>query len=1026
MDAGIDRWLSEHGLEALSATLRANDIDLDVLPQLSDQDLAELGISLGNRKRLLKALAATGAADQRADPIRRGPSSERRQVTVLFADMVGFTALSEQLDPEETHRILTRYFEAVDGIVIAFGGSIDKHIGDAVMAVFGAPKSHGNDAERAVRAASAIHEALAKFQPPLAAHIGVAGGEVLASRIGSQDHAEYTVTGPSVNLASRLQGLAGAGETLISESVHQTVAAECESRGEIDVKGLSEPVAVWCLRRDAATRAAADDRIFVGRKSELQQAFAILEGAGTHGLGGVLYIRGEAGIGKTRFADQIRRRASALGLKCHTGLVLDFGVAQGEDAVTLIMRSLCSASGRSDDGRSPTRIVDRLVGQAAIAPSDQVHAFSVLGAPLPDEFKPIFDAMDNEARRAGRLRVMVSILRHAAASSPILLTVEDVHWADGAALEALGVWAGETTEHPVVLVMTSRIEGDKIDHRWRASTRDCSFSLLDLGPLRKDDVRLLASRYLEATDSFAQKCIARAAGNPLFLDQLLRSKAGEAVPGSVQSIVQARLDQLAEADGDALRAASVLGQRFSLPAVRALVGSTVYSCSRLVEQHLVRPEGEDFLFAHALVRDGVYQSIIADRRRELHRTAALWFADRDLHLHARHLGLAGDSSATAAYLAAANAQADAHRHDGVIELCRDGLTLSPPRGTAYSLLALLGEAQLEANQAAASIETFESALKIAEGPAEKARALLGLAAGMRVVDRLGDAKDRIDAALALAGRDENHLLLAKAYFVKGNLEWATGNYTGCITNHQASLTHATAAGSTELEVQALGGLGDANYLRGHMLTADRHFSLCVKGADDSGLGRISAANRPMLAWCAFYGGRLAAAWNHAIAARAAARSISHKRAEIIALNALVLIAAERGDASSLSDHNGAARSLARELGSLRFQAMVLMFESWPDLMEGRRDRAREKLRTALDLAADTPTFIGPWIMSGLALAAESPEERREWVDRGLEILRKGAVSHNYIFFHCDVINACLNDRDWNGARLHADMLAQYT
>ena len=267
--------------------------------------------------------------------------------------------------------------------------------------------------------------------------------------------------------------------------------------------------------------------------------------------------------------------------------------------------------------------------QGAIHPSDKVHATSVLGAPQPPELKSMFDAMDNEARKAGRLRVIASLLGHASGSSPLLLRVEDVHWADEATLEALAILAAATTEHPIVLLMTSQFEGDKLDHNWRASARNCSFSILDLGPLRKDDALAIASSYLSTTDTFARKCIERAAGNPLFLEQLLRSKENEAVPGSVQSIVQARLDQLNPTDADALRAASVLGQRFSLAAVRAITGNASFSCGGLVAQQLVRPEGEDYLFTHALVRDGVYQSVVITRRKELHSAAAGWFAERD-------------------------------------------------------------------------------------------------------------------------------------------------------------------------------------------------------------------------------------------------------------------------------------------------------------------------------------------------------------------------------------------------------------
>ncbi|QIG47933.1 AAA family ATPase [Nordella sp. HKS 07] len=1026
MNLSIDQWLTEHGLEMLAGTMHANDIDLEILQELSESELAALGVSLGNRKRLLKALAN---AKKTLPPtaVSSTPIGERRQVTILFADIVGFTTLSDRLDPEDTHRLLGRYFHVVDRIVADFGGSIDKHIGDAVMAVFGAPKSHGNDAERAVRAANAIHEALSSFEPRLDVHIGVAGGEVLASQTGSEDHAEYTVTGPSVNLASRLQGVAGAGETLVSESVYQAIAGftACESRGEIQVKGLGDALKVWCLAGVSDRRGVSSEQVFVGRRNELQQALGVLDALFKNSSGSVLYIRGEAGIGKTRFVDQVEKHAQTRGAGTHAGLILDFGVAQGEDAITLLLRSLCSVPARTD--KSDVIIAVReLVEKSVITPSDQVHAFALLGISQPSELKPIFDALDNEARKSGRLRTLSSILRHAAKMAPLFLRVEDVHWADEAILQSLATIAGETAEHPILLVMTSRVEGEKIDHSWRASARDCSFSTLDLGPLRKDDAMVLASGYLSATDGFAQKCIDRAAGNPLFLEQLLRSKQGDAVPGSVQSIVQARIDQLSETDRTILRAASVLGQRFSLAAVRAMIKDPGSSCSNLVAQHLVRPQEEDYLFAHALVRDGVYQSIVLNQRKDLHSAAAGWFAGRDMSLRAWHLGMAADPSAPSAYLDAAQAHAEAHRHDRATEHCKTALGLNPQREIVFSLLALLGEVQLESNDPAGSIDTFELALQTAEHPLERARALTGLASAMRLVDRLADAEVNINEAIELAGREENHLILSKAYFLRGNLEWPRANYSACITNHQASLDHARASSSIELEVQALGGLGDANYLRGCMITANEHFELCVRRADEGGLARVAAANRPMLAWCAIYKGELDLAWNHAIEARENAQSISHKRSEIIALNALALIAAERGDVASIFHYTEPAMALARELGSQRFQAMVLMLQSKAFFIEGSPNRAAKYLHTALDLASQTLSFIGPWIMGGLVLAADSPTERRQWLDQGLSILQNSAVSHNYLFFHADAMDAHLIDRNWDGVRKHAELLDRYT
>jgi class 3 adenylate cyclase len=249
---------------------------------------------------------------------------ERRPVAVLFADLVKFTELSSNRDPEGTHSILGRYFETVDGIIARYGGAIDKHIGDSVMAVFGAPIARGNDPERAIRAAVDIHRTMIRLGDAtgirLEVRVGIASGQVIASGTGSSRHQEYTVTGQSVNLASRLQSMAGVGETLISEAVHRAVAAlvHGEALGEVAVKGLAEPVRVW---RVGALRAGASiqlRRSFVGRRAELAQFTGSLEACCASGTGQAIYVRGEAGIGKTRLVEDSRpprrRRASA-----HTG-----------------------------------------------------------------------------------------------------------------------------------------------------------------------------------------------------------------------------------------------------------------------------------------------------------------------------------------------------------------------------------------------------------------------------------------------------------------------------------------------------------------------------------------------------------------------------------------------------------------------------------------------------------------------------------------------------------------------------------
>jgi class 3 adenylate cyclase len=243
-----------------------------------------------------------------ATPVRAEP--ERRQVTILFADLSGFTKLSAALPAEDVHRLIGRFFEVVDDIVLEYGGRVDKHIGDAVMALFGAPVAHGNDPERAVRTASDIHTKLrelsAELEVPLQAHIGIASGQVVASAIGGAGHNEYTVLGESVNLAARLVDKAGPDETYLSDAVYRAIPRllEVESVGDVEVKGLDRAVRVWRLRALVEARSTRALKPLFGRRAELRQFQGVLENLRELGRGQAAQVRGDAGIGKSRLVEE--------------------------------------------------------------------------------------------------------------------------------------------------------------------------------------------------------------------------------------------------------------------------------------------------------------------------------------------------------------------------------------------------------------------------------------------------------------------------------------------------------------------------------------------------------------------------------------------------------------------------------------------------------------------------------------------------------------------------------------------------
>ncbi|MBC8242419.1 MAG: adenylate/guanylate cyclase domain-containing protein, partial [Alphaproteobacteria bacterium] len=309
MTEDVARWLEDLGLEQYRELFAEQAIDLELLAELDDADLEKIGITaLGHRKRLLKAAAELGELPTvAAEP---GDEAERRQVTVLFADISGFTALSEQLGAEKTHALLSRFFAVCDAAVVRFGGAVDKHIGDAVMAVFGAPTAHTDDPERAVRAALELHRVSAELSPAISVHIGIASGQVVASRLGSATHTEYTVTGESVNLASRLTDLADPGETLASAAVARSLANRVDGTalGPRMIDGLPEPIEVWRIECMADDQAGVATR-FVGRTGERKMFAEAMEHCLVVGSGETILVRGEAGIGKTRLLHEFDQMA---------------------------------------------------------------------------------------------------------------------------------------------------------------------------------------------------------------------------------------------------------------------------------------------------------------------------------------------------------------------------------------------------------------------------------------------------------------------------------------------------------------------------------------------------------------------------------------------------------------------------------------------------------------------------------------------------------------------------------------------
>ena len=1033
----VRAWLEGLGLESYAGAFADNDIDGATLPALTAEDLKDVGVaSVGHRRKLLEAIAvlADGEAEATSAPTP-APSGERRQVTVLFADLAGFTKISDELGAEATHALLNRYFECVDALVEGYGGSIDKHMGDNVMAVFGAPVAHSDDPERALRAALDIHRTMAEltteFGRDLRAHIGIASGQVVASGTGSDAYREYTVTGSSVNLASRLQDKAEPGETLISQTVQRAVTDVVESApmGAIEVKGFAEPVPAWRLEGLRGDLAAARHSPFVGRRAERRQFGALIQECLETGNGQTILARGEAGIGKTRLVEEFAALAEASGFACHKGLVFDFGVGKGQDAVRALVRSLLGLAGGGGKA-ARAAAADRAVEAGWLEAHARVFLNDLLDLPQPLELRALYDAMDNATRNGGKQAAVANLVRGASATQPILVTVEDVHWADGLTLAHLAGIAATVADCPAVLVMTSRVEGDPLDRAWRASLGGSPLTTMDLQPLRAAEAEELAGGFVETGSAFVRDCIARAEGNPLFLEQLLRN-AEEGllteVPGSIQSLVLARMDRLEPPDKQALQAASVIGQRFAPDALRSLLEDTAYDCKALVEHYLVRPEGEDYLFTNALVRDGVYTSLLSARRQELHRRAAAWFVERDSILHAEHLDRADDPATAKAYLEAAQAQAGQYRCESTLRLAEHGLEAAGDRPTRYALGCLRGDMLRELGDSNRSIEAFEVALDVADGDAQKCRAWLGMAAGMRIVDRYDDALAALQRAETAATKRNLATDLAQIHYYRGNIYFPLGNFDGCLEQHALAREYAQQAGSPEYEAQALGGLGDAYFVGGRMITAHDHFKRCIEVCRQNRLRRIEIANLHMLGETRLYMNELRCALDDCVAAAEPAAGIGHYRVELATRCVMAYLLYDMGRLSDAEQQCEQALIIAHRLGAQRFEALAHIYMGQILASKGRMSEAIERVEEAIAIGRQSGiTYSGPWALGVLAMITRDPAQRRRALKEGELILRQECVSHNYFWFYRNAMEACLESGEWEEVERFAAALEAYT
>ena len=661
----IGNWLRGLGLEQYAPAFRDNDVDGEVLPELTADDLIELGVtSIGHRRKLLAAIAALGAEPTRdlAQPAVSATSApispptsdaERRQLTVMFCDLVGSTALSARLDPEDLREVIGAYHRCCADLITEAGGFVAKYMGDGVLAYFGYPQAHEHDAEHAVQAGLALVEAAPKLTTaagvPLQVRVGIATGlVVVGDLIGAGAAQEQAVVGETPNLAARLQALAEPGAVVIADGTRRLLGNlfELKDLGARDLKGIAGPARAWAALRASSVESRFDAlhttglTALVGREEEFELLLRRWSRAKT-GEGQVVLLSGEAGIGKSRLTAALLERLAA---EPHTRLRYFCSPQHTDSAFHPIIGQMERAAGLAYDDKPQAKLdkLDAVLAQTSTSPEDAALFAEMLSLPNDGRYPAL--ELAPEQRRQRALEALMSQLAGLARQQPVLMIFEDAHWIDPTSLEVLGRTVDRIKTLPALLIVTFRPE---FNAPWVGQSHVTSLTLNRLGEREAAAIiaRLVGNKALPA-DVLAE-IVERTDGIPLFVEEMTKAvleaesegaarrtvaavpSPALAVPASLHASLMARLDRLGPAK-EVAQIGSAIGREFShalLASVarkpEAELGSAL---DRLVQAGLLFRQGvppqASYLFKHALVQDAAYGTLLREPRRALHARIA--------------------------------------------------------------------------------------------------------------------------------------------------------------------------------------------------------------------------------------------------------------------------------------------------------------------------------------------------------------------------------------------------------------------
>jgi class 3 adenylate cyclase/tetratricopeptide (TPR) repeat protein len=1048
--------------------------------------------------RALRRLAPREFAE-RLLATRGQVAGERRIVTMLFSDVKGSTPMAERLDPEEVLEIMDGAFDVLIEPITRYEGALARLMGDGILAFFGAPIAHEDDAERACRAALEILEGAQRYAARLEEERAIAGfnvrvgihtGLVVVGEVGSDLRVEYTAMGEAVNLASRMEEAAEPGTVLITEDTHRLIAAlfETEALGPVQVRGKAEPVPVYRVLAPLVVAGkprgiAGLESPLVGRDAEVQALREVLERLQA-GVGGIVTIVGEAGIGKSRLVAELQKAATPLGVRWVEGRCLSYGESMAYLPWVDMLHGLLGMS----VGDAPTEVRDslrRFVGTLCTNHFDEVYPYlgRMMSLPLEQEVEERLEALEPQGLKVLTFRAVERVLGAGTREAPLVLVCEDLHWADASSLELLEQVLALTDRASLLLMCAFR---PYRDHGCWGIRETASrlyphrHTSLFLNTLSASDSEILVGNLLEVEAlprPLRERILEHAEGNPFYVEEVIRSLIDSgaivyaepmeqwqatrrvediAIPDTLQGVLTARIDRLEEEVRRVLRMASVVGRIFVYRVLAAIAGEQgprLAETPRELHTHLLTLQREEmirerarvpeleYIFKHHLTQEAAYNGLLRRERRRFHRQVAealkRLFPDRieeQLGLLAYHWEAAGEREQAVEYLRRAGEQAAAQYATAeAVSYFSRALDLTPEEDLVeqYDLLlamARVHNAQMAVQAWSQDLSALQELSEALDDDSRRAEVALHQAYHAYVSGDYPASMAAAQRAIRLARAVHEVAIEAEAYIRWGVAFGYQGRLRASLSRKREALRLARAARLRRVEGNVLYEIGWNREMKGNLASATVCFerSLCIlrEVGDRRGEGEA-------LTWVgSAY--QLQGDYDEARAyceqAARLFREIGNRRQEAGSLRQIGMVYHELGDYDRARVYYERSLQMLTEAHDRRGESYVQIQLGLLCHLVGDDQTAREyALQAHRGQGGGAGTYRGraPLCLGHALVGLARLDEARDAYGQALALLQEMGLPHRATEALAGLTRVCLAEGDLSQARAHVQEILSY-